>query len=85
MNKNQLIQSYKEKRKAINAKLNEFKELKEADYFNELLFCILTPQSNAKKCWEAVEQLVKIEKIEQKNRWHKYQRLCSDARLTATH
>jgi len=68
MNKNQLIQSYKEKRKAINAKLNEFKELKEADYFNELLFCILTPQSNAKKCWEAVEQLVKIEKIEQKNK-----------------
>ena len=67
MKKNQLIQSYKKKRDAINTKLDEFKKLKETDYFSELLFCILTPQSNAKKCWEAIEQLSKIKTINKKD------------------
>lgn len=45
----------------IIKRLNEFKKvLKESsdeDIFAELTFCILTPQSKAKVCWAAVENL----------------------------
>jgi len=46
---------YKENKKIIKAKLEEFSKNK--DYFYELCFCLLTPQSNAKKCYEAVKIL----------------------------
>lgn len=38
--------------------MHEFRRKSEKDFFAEHLFCILTPQSNAKKCWEAVEELI---------------------------
>ncbi len=51
---------YNASKKQIKAKILEFKTLPGTRYFNELIFCLLTPQSNAKKCWQAVEQLSKL-------------------------
>jgi len=45
----------------INKRLNEFRRIwEDADeeiVFAELIFCLLTPQSKAKLCWKAVENL----------------------------
>lgn len=57
MKKEQLIREYNSKKEEIKDKLNEFKKLSEPEHIYELFFCLLTPQSNAKKCWQAVEQL----------------------------
>jgi N-glycosylase/DNA lyase len=49
----------------IRSRLNEFKQIlktgNEEDIFNELIFCILTPQSKAKSCWAAVNSQSKAE------------------------
>ncbi len=48
-------------RNVVNRRLKEFKELKNAPQtrlFSELCFCILTPQSNALTCDEAMARLV---------------------------
>ncbi len=50
-----LIEQYKNKEKAIKSRISEFKALPESLYFKEFLFCLLTPQSKAKTCWEATE------------------------------
>nr|HID57691.1 N-glycosylase/DNA lyase [Desulfobacterales bacterium] len=46
----------------IESRLEEFEQTwkkgKETDVFAELVFCILTPQSRARRCWEAVENLI---------------------------
>lgn len=60
----QLIQEYKLKKSLIKKRLNDFKTLNQKEYYNEMLFCLLTPQSNAKKCWEAVKELNKLDKFE---------------------
>lgn len=60
MEKRALFSAYKEKNNEITKRLEEFKNLPEKDYIHELIFCLLTPQSQAKKCWEAVVQLQKI-------------------------
>lgn len=54
---NEILEEYKSKGKLIHQRLNEFRSLNSQDYIKEFLFCMLTPQSNAKKCWSAVEQL----------------------------
>ena len=52
------INRYYDKRKYdIRQRLAEFKH--NNDLFYELCFCILTPQSNAKKCYEAVNIIKK--------------------------
>jgi N-glycosylase/DNA lyase len=56
MQKN-IIELYNEKKKNIKLRLDDFKKLDETDQFKEMLFCILTPQSNAKKCWQAVVEI----------------------------
>lgn len=45
----------------IENRIKEFKETWNDDekIFAELIFCILTPQSKAKLCWNAVESLMK--------------------------
>jgi N-glycosylase/DNA lyase len=51
---------YATKRDAIHARLKEFKEIlqrSEEEVFAELCFCLLTPQSAAKVCWDAVNRL----------------------------
>jgi len=57
---NELINEYKKKKKEIVARINEFKK---NNFLDELIFCILTPQSNAKMCWEAVEEIKKIKEL----------------------
>lgn len=58
MNNIKLLKEEHNKKKAIiNARLGEFKNNK--DLFYEMCFCILTPQSNAKKCYEAITILKK--------------------------
>lgn len=54
-------EEYNLKKEAIKSRLNEFKSLSEVEQKKEFMFCILTPQSKAQKCWEAVEELAKIQ------------------------
>ncbi len=53
---------YFAKRQEIQKRLEEFKRVweegREEDIFTELVFCILTPQSKAKVCWDVVQRLV---------------------------
>jgi len=58
--KKELIYLYKKNKSIIESKISAFKSLPEKDYFKEFMFCLLTPQSNAKKCWDAVEKLENI-------------------------
>lgn len=51
---------YSARRHEIEKRLKEFKEVKtDREIFCELAFCLLTPQSKAKVCWDAIENLVK--------------------------
>ena len=57
-----LVLEYKKKKSKIKQRLREFESLKSAkdeDVFSELCFCILTPQSKAIYCDEAVKTLRK--------------------------
>jgi len=60
-----LIKFHIQKKEDILNKIENFKSLPEEEYFKEFLFCILTPQSNAKRCWEAVEEISKMKKFEE--------------------
>lgn len=53
-------EQYELKKPLIRERLNQFKSLSEENYMHELLFCTLTPQSNAKKCWSAVLELKQL-------------------------
>src|SRR5260370_8910894 len=53
---------YQERKEAIQKRLAEFRQVmqwKDDEVFAELCFCLLTPQSSAKVCWEAVTALKK--------------------------
>ncbi|MBI3334732.1 DNA lyase [Candidatus Pacearchaeota archaeon] len=50
-------ESYAKHETAIKIRLQTFKNLPEKEWFEEFCFCLLTPQSNAQRCWQAVEQL----------------------------
>ncbi len=52
---------YKKIKREIIRRINEFNKnrKKEERIFSELVFCILTPQSKARVCWSAVENLSK--------------------------
>ena len=59
---NELLSSYRKKRYQIKKKLKEFGDLYKSNdecIFKELCFCILTPQSKAIYCDEAVKELVR--------------------------
>lgn len=57
MDVNNLKKEYNKKKQIIKKRLKEFSNNK--DIFYELCFCLLTPQSNAKKCYECVKILKK--------------------------
>lgn len=48
---------YDKRKKEIKKRLVEFSNIRGDDIFYELCFCILTPQSNAKKCDQAISVL----------------------------
>ncbi len=55
-----LITKYNEKKEVIKKRLDDFSKIEnDEDLFYELCFCILTPQSKAKLCWKAIEDLKK--------------------------
>ncbi len=53
---------YSKIKKDITRKIKSFQKIRknrnEKELFIELVFCLLTPQSKAKTCWKAVENLV---------------------------
>lgn len=55
-----LLTEYKKKSSIINSRLNDFKNAKE-DWFYEMCFCILTPQSTARGADKAVQTLKKLD------------------------
>ncbi|HLC65798.1 MAG TPA: N-glycosylase/DNA lyase [Candidatus Nanoarchaeia archaeon] len=56
----ELIGGYQKKKKAIESRIREFKNAGRKEKFYELCFCILTPQSSARKCDNAVNELKKV-------------------------
>ena len=53
-----ILTEYSKKKEVIKQRLNEFNvSRKDEELFYELCFCILTPQSKAKLCWKAIEDL----------------------------
>lgn len=61
MNQQELLIEYKKHKQEIKDKLKEFSEINKENYIYELFFCLLTPQSKAEKCWDAVEKLKECE------------------------
>jgi len=63
MKKNkELLKEYKVKKALIRKRLKDFKRIGKGsakDIFTELCFCILTPQSNARQCDKAIQELKK--------------------------
>ncbi len=57
----EIIRIYKQQKTKIVHRLNEFKNLwktkDDEKLFCELCFCLLTPQSKAKICWDAIVRL----------------------------
>jgi len=49
----------------VKERLKAFKALGEVEQQKEFVFCLLTPQSNAQRCWEAVEQIFKTKNFEE--------------------
>lgn len=75
-----ILEKYKKQKEEIKSRLEEFKNLKENKQFQELLFCLITPQSNAQRCWQAIEQISKLKNptkqkifniLKTKTRFHK--------------
>jgi len=57
-----LIKLHKERKQSIKKRLEDFKKIQkkpDKDIFAELAFCVLTPQSKAFNCWNAVLELRK--------------------------
>ncbi len=57
-----LRSKYEEIREAIEKRIREFRTLwenaSERRIFGELAFCLLTPQSKARVCWSAIEEMM---------------------------
>lgn len=62
MDKNEIVELHEKIKPDIEKRLKEFtriwKNADECALFIELAFCILTPQSKARTCWRAIENLV---------------------------
>jgi N-glycosylase/DNA lyase len=57
----QLLEIYAPVKPVIEERLEEFRQIwksaSDEELFLELVFCLLTPQSRARTCWRAVQQL----------------------------
>lgn len=58
--KKTLREAYFEKLNSIESRLTSFKNVSSKKYKDEFIFCILTPGSNAQRCWQAVQELKKL-------------------------
>jgi len=59
--------SYLEKKHLLKQRLNNFQLLPKKDRYYELIFCLLTPQSKAQKCWQAVEEMKNLKRLNYKS------------------
>jgi len=57
----ELSQQYQKKKAEIKSRLNDFANLHKDDYFYELCFCILTPQSSAKRADSCIKELKNLD------------------------
>lgn len=62
-----VLTNYSYQKDKIISRLADFRNLDENNYFKEFLFCLLTPQSNAQKCWQAIEEISKLKELNQKS------------------
>ena len=53
-----LLEDYKKKRPAIQQRLNDFRSVKRQEYFYELVYCFMTPQSSAVNSAKAQQMLI---------------------------
>ena len=67
MNNKKIKLAYNKKKKDIKKRLKEFEKIQAKDYFYELCFCVLTPQSNAYKCDECIQILKAEDFLNKKN------------------
>jgi N-glycosylase/DNA lyase len=54
---NELRVQYESKRKAIRQRLAEFLQIERSEYFYELAYCLLTPQTSAESAGKVIEEL----------------------------
>ncbi len=59
-----LLEQYKIYKDKIKSRLISFKKLSDDEQFKEFMFCLLTPQSNAQRCWGAVEEISKLKRVD---------------------
>ena len=63
MSRQDLLKEYRIRRRKIQSRLRDFTQLgktaSEAHLFAELAFCLLTPQTSARRCDSAVKELVR--------------------------
>jgi len=62
----EILNQYELIKKDLKLRLNSFKNLSEKEQFKEFLFCLLTPQSNAQRCWQAVEEISNLRELEER-------------------
>jgi N-glycosylase/DNA lyase len=67
MNLKELKALYNSKKCGTKERLSTFKTLSEVEQQKEFVFCLLTPQSNAQRCWEAVEQIFEYRQFRGEN------------------
>ena len=53
--------NHKKRKSEIKARLNEFKKVNGTDIFYELCFCLLTPQSSARRADYCIQELKKLD------------------------
>jgi N-glycosylase/DNA lyase len=53
----ELLSLHRERRKAIRRRLDEFRQVSHGEYFYELLYCLLTPQTSAENAERVVNRL----------------------------
>lgn len=53
----ELLECYKKNKHTIKNRLEDFSKVKSSDYFYEMIYCLLTPQSSAKNADKVVTKL----------------------------
>src|SRR3989344_1994020 len=64
---NNLVEEYEKRKKDLKEHNKKFLNKNEEDIFKEFMFCLLTPQSNAQRCWKAVEEITALNEFSYKN------------------
>lgn len=52
-----ILSIYQQRKDEIKQRIKEFENRSKDEIFDEMCFCLLTPQSNAQRCWSSVIKL----------------------------